>query len=147
MWIVFHVVEVQPVASKVFEDFENEDGSITRYRKHLNGRGRVAAGATVDPSAFIDATAYVEEGAEVARAVTIGPGSWVDRNAIVGAGTKIGAAVRIGSDAVLGSAVMVGSHTRIGAAAKIANGTKLGEDTVVPAGAVVRGRMGYQRAA
>lgn len=51
--------------SKIYEELENDDGTVTRYKRHLNGRGRIAATATVDATAWIDPSAYVEDGATV----------------------------------------------------------------------------------
>ena len=40
--------------------------STLRYRKHVNGRGLIAHGAKVHPSAIVEAGAYVEPGVQIA---------------------------------------------------------------------------------
>ena len=55
---------------KNYIDIENDRGEPLRYRKHTNGRGLIAHGAKVHPSAIIEAGAYVEPGFRSPRAHT-----------------------------------------------------------------------------
>ena len=53
-----------------YVDIENDRGELLRYRKHVNGRGLIAHGAKVHPSAIVEAGAYVEPGAQIAAGST-----------------------------------------------------------------------------
>ncbi len=132
---------------RIAEEIEDEFGTVTRYRRHPNGRGLVATDAAVDPTAFLAPTVYVESGARVGRAVHIAAGSWVDREAVVGPHTEIGAAVHVGAAALVGEGVHVGSHTKIGARASIGAGTRIAADQKIDDDAVVPQQSAFGAAA
>src|SRR4051812_28295288 len=54
------------IVGKNYVDIENDRGESLRYRKHTNGRGLIAHGAKVHPSAIVEAGAYVEPGVQIA---------------------------------------------------------------------------------
>ncbi|ARJ05863.1 hypothetical protein B5808_11980 [Cnuibacter physcomitrellae] len=137
------------IVSRTFVEIEGDRGQVSRYRKHVNGKGLVAVGAEVDPSAYVHPTSYVETGARVAQNVWIGQGSWIERGALVGAGTVIGAHVHVGEDSRIGLGAKVGSHSRIGAGSTIADHAHVENDSTLASGTLVRtdGSRGYARAA
>ena len=65
-------VPQEGIVGKNYVDIENDRGDTLRYRKHANGRGLIAHGAKVHPTAVVEAGAYVEPGAQVAAGVRIG---------------------------------------------------------------------------
>ncbi|QEO14865.1 hypothetical protein FLP10_10925 [Agromyces intestinalis] len=117
-----------------YVEFEDENGVLRRYRKHVNGRGLVATTAKVDPTAFVDPTAYVDPGAEVQRHAVIGPGGWVDRDAIVAERAEIGVRAHVGRGAVVGRNAVVGPYASIGAAARVQNGARVPREAKVAEG-------------
>src|SRR6187200_3398408 len=96
-----------------YVEFEDENGVLRRYRKHVNGRGLVATTAKVDPTAFVDPTAYVDPGAEVQRNANIGPGAWIESDAIVAERAVIGVNAHIGRRAVVGRNAVVGPYATL----------------------------------
>ncbi len=115
----------------MYEELEHDDGSVTRYRKHVNGRGRIASNAMVDPDGVHRVERVRRGGGHDRPSGADRAGSWVDREATVGAGAQIGTGVRIGPAAVVGAGSKIGSHSRIGASARIAAGVSVGADSVV----------------
>ncbi len=113
-----------------YVEFEDEAGTLRRYRKHVNGRGLVATTAKVDPTAFVDPTAYVDPGAEVQRGAQIGPGGWVDRDAIVAERAVIGVNAHVGPRAVVGRNAVVGPYATIGANARVQNGARVPRELI-----------------
>ena len=57
---------------KNYVDIENDRGETLRYRKHANGRGLIAHGAKVHPTALVETGAYVEPGVQIAAGAHIG---------------------------------------------------------------------------
>lgn len=93
----------------------------------LVNRGRLAmAGVTaafdagpdlepgIHPSAVIDASAEIAEGAAIGPLVVIGKGAKIGRNARIAAHVSIGANVRIGADALINAGVKIGARATIG---------------------------------
>lgn len=102
-------------------EIEREDGTTTKYRRHANGRGFVAVGADVHPTALVSRGAYVESGAHVAVGAQLYEGAWIEEDAEVDAFAVVGAGARVGRHA------SVGHNARIGERAQVA-----------PCGVVVR---------
>ncbi|TYL53950.1 hypothetical protein FYC51_10095 [Agromyces mariniharenae] len=121
-----------------YVEFEDENGVLRRYRKHVNGRGLVATTAKVDPTAFVDPTAYVDPGAEVQRNANIGPGGWVDRDAIVAERAVIGVRAHVGRRAVVGRNAVIGPYAEIGADARVQNGARVPREATIAEGAEFR---------
>ena len=65
---------VEEIVGKNYVDIENDHGETLRYRKHANGRGLIAHGAKVHPTAIVEAGAYVEPGVQIAAGARIGRG-------------------------------------------------------------------------
>ena len=87
---------VEEIVGKNYVDIENDHGETLRYRKHANGRGLIAHGAKVHPTAIVEAGAYVEPGVQIAAGARIGRGVWIE------------------SDALIGPEVVVAPHAHIG---------------------------------
>ena len=113
-------------------EVELNPGEVSKYRRHVNGKGLVSPGARVYPSAFVSSAAYVESGAQVGPGSWIGQGSWIDHRAIIGAGVFIGANVHVGPDAVVGNQARLGSYTQVGRGAFIADGAIVDHEIQVP---------------
>jgi UDP-3-O-[3-hydroxymyristoyl] glucosamine N-acyltransferase len=79
----------------------------------------VAEGASVSPSARVDATACIEPGA------------------FVGARAAIGAGVRIGAGAVVGADAVIGAGSRMHPRAVVLDGCRVGERCILHSGAVI----------
>ena len=143
-----YVVQImQRRTPRIAEEIEDEYGTVTRYRRHPNGRGLVATDASVDPTAFLAPSVYVESGARVGRSVRIAAGTWVDREAVVGPHAEIGAAVHVGSAAVIGEGAHVGSHTKIGARASVGAGARVAADQKIDDDAVLPQQSAFRAAA
>ena len=69
---------------KNYIDIENDRGETLRYRKHTNGRGLIANGAKVHPTAVVEAGAYVEPGVQIAAGAEVGRGAWIESDAVIG---------------------------------------------------------------
>ena len=106
---------VEEIVGKNYVDIENDHGETLRYRKHANGRGLIAHGAKVHPTAIVEAGAYVEPGVQIAAGARIGRGVWIE------------------SDALIGPEVVVAPHAHIGPGAAIGAGSKIGIRTVIGA--------------
>jgi UDP-3-O-[3-hydroxymyristoyl] glucosamine N-acyltransferase len=132
---------------RIAEEIEDEFGTVTRYRRHPNGRGLVATDASVDPTAFLAPSVYVESGARVGRSARIHAGTWVDREAVVGPHAEIGASVHVGAAAVVGEGAHIGSHSKIGARAHIGAGARIAQDQQVGDDAVLPGQSEFGAAA
>ena len=98
--------------ARIWEEVETDSGEVSRYRRHVNGRGFVAPGAQVDATVFLDERSYVEKDARVGARAFIGAGSWVENGATVGVGAFIGANVRVGSGARIGAGARLGPLSR-----------------------------------
>jgi len=133
--------------ARIWEEVEVDTGEVSRYRRHGNGRGFVAVGATVDATAFLSERVYVEKGARVGARAWIGAGSWIEGGATVGVGVFVGANVRIGRDATVGAGARLGSHSRIGVAATIAPASRVPTDARIAANTVVGQREVHRAAA
>src|SRR5690349_564796 len=81
---------------KNYIDIENDQGETLRYRKHVNGRGLIAHGAKVHPSAVVEAGAYVEPGVQIAAGAHVGRGVWVETDAVIGPNAVIEPHAHIG---------------------------------------------------
>lgn len=68
----------------------------------------------IHPSAVIDASAEIAEGAAIGPLVVIGKGAKIGRNARIAAHVSIGANVRIGADALINAGVKIGARATIG---------------------------------
>jgi acetyltransferase-like isoleucine patch superfamily enzyme len=117
--------------TRPIEEFEDEAGVVTKYRRHLNGRGRVASGAKVHPSAFVESSAYVEADARVGQNAWIGAGSWVDRGAALSDGVFVGANVHIGRGVLVGRGARLGSNSRIEPDVRIGDEVRVERDSRV----------------
>lgn len=113
-------------------EVELENGRVTKYQRHANGRGLVSPSAKVNPSAYVSSTTYVESDAQIGPESWIGQGSWIDHGAIIGARVFVGANVHVGSDAIVGNEARLASNTNIGRAAFIADGAVIDHEIQVP---------------
>ena len=77
-------------------------------------RRRVAAGASVDPTAEIAAQAFIGEGARIGARCFIGPGSVIERDAVIGDDARFVARVFVGHDVVFGKRCIVQPGAVIG---------------------------------
>ena len=118
--------------ARVSVEVELENGRLTKYQRHENGRGLISPNASVNPSAYVSSTTYVESGARVGPDSWIGQGSWIDHGAIIGARVFVGANVHVGSDAIVGNNARLASHTIIGRGAFIADGAVIDHEIQVP---------------
>ncbi len=139
---------VGPSDMKRYEDLEKDDGTVVRYRRHENGDGLVAAGARVDPSAFVASTAWVDPGAVVGPDVRIGAHTWLEAGAKVQAGARLGTHVHVGKDAVVGLRARLGSRVTVAARAVVEHGVLVeAETTVTERASSGRGRSAWTPAA
>ena len=118
--------------ARISVEVELENGRVTKYQRHENGRGLVSPNATVNPTAFVSSTTYVESDAQIGPGSWIGQGSWIDHGAIIGARVFVGAHVHVGADAIIGNEARLASHTNIGRAAFIADGAVIDHEIQVP---------------
>ena len=88
---------------KNYVDIENDHGETLRYRKHANGRGLIAHGAKVHPTAIVESGAYVEPGVRIAANVHVGRGAWVESDAVIGPDADIAPQAHIGPGAAIGA--------------------------------------------
>ena len=102
---------------KNYVDIENDRGEVLRYRKHANGRGLIAHGAKVHPTATVELGAYVEPGVRIAEGVYVGRGVWVETDAVIGPDARIAPHAHIGSGAAADGSVV---GTNVGANANAA---------------------------
>ena len=116
---------------KNYVDIENDRGEMLRYRKHANGRGLVAHGAKVHPSAIVETGAYVEPGVQIAAGAHIGRGVWVERDAVIGPDADIAPHAYIGSGAAIGAGAKIGVRTHVGTGARVAVGSLIGDDETI----------------
>lgn len=79
----------------------------------------------VHPSAVIDHSAQIGEGASIGPLAVIGP------DVVIGAGARIGPHVTLGAGSVLGQDALIHAGVRIGA------GTRIGDNFVAQAGTVI----------
>ncbi len=107
---------------KNYIDIENDHGEMLRYRKHVNGRGLVAHGAKVHPSALVENGAYVEPGVQIAAGVRVGRGAWIESDAVIGPEARIEPHAHICAGAVIGAGAHIGVRTQVGHNARIASG-------------------------
>ncbi len=82
----------------------------------------------VHPSAVVDATAEVDEGASVGPLCVVGPGVHLAAGAVLHARVVLGAAVRVGANSVLHAGVVLYPHVHIGSACVVHSGTVIGAD-------------------
>ncbi|WP_169780743.1 acyltransferase [Croceibacterium atlanticum] len=115
-----------------------------------------AAGATIDPGAFVEAGISV-----VAGRISIGARSYINRQCLLDArgGIEIGENTLVGprvsfltathpvmpdtprAGPVVYESITVGSNAWIGAAATLLPGCEVGDGCVVAAGSIVRGKL------
>ncbi len=100
------------IVGKNYIDIENDHGETLRYRKHVNGRGLVAHGAKVHPSALVENGAYVEPGVQIAAGVRVGRGAWIESDAVIGPEAHIEPHAHICSGAVIGAGAHIGVRTQ-----------------------------------
>lgn len=148
-WNTGRAVRVGPREMKRYEDLEQDDGTVVRYRRHENGDGLVAAGAHVDPSAFVAPTAWVDPHAEVGAGVRVGAHAWVEAGAAVHAGATLGTHVHVGRDAVVGPGARLSSRVTVDAGAVVGRGAYVEPETTVAksAGTGSRSRSAWTPAA
>jgi sugar O-acyltransferase (sialic acid O-acetyltransferase NeuD family) len=97
----------------------------------------------VHPTAIIDDTARIEDGAQVMAGaiiqnlVSVGPQAIINTGAQIDHGCSVGAMSHICPGAVLSGDVIVGENVFIGAGAIVINGVRIGNDVVIGAGAVI----------
>lgn len=118
--------------ARISVEVELENGQLTKYRRHENGRGLVSPSAQVDQSVYVSSTTYVESDAQIGPGSWIGQGSWIDHRAIIGARVFVGENVHVGSDAIVGNGARLASHTNIGCGAFIADGAVIDHEIQVP---------------
>jgi UDP-3-O-[3-hydroxymyristoyl] glucosamine N-acyltransferase len=125
---------------KKYEVLDHDDGRSVRYRRHENGGGLVATGATVDERAYLAQSVWVDPGAVIGAGAHIGSGGWIEPGARIDAGVRIASNVRVGPGAHVGARARIGSRSRIGAQAKVAPGVTLEPDSDLADGRVADGR-------
>jgi len=116
---------------KNYVDIEKESGETLRYRKHVNGRGLIAHGAKVHPTAVVETGAYVEPGAQIAAGVHVHHGAWIESDAVIGPEAEIAAHAHIGPGAAVGARSKIGVRTSVGDHAIIAMGSLIGDDEII----------------
>ncbi len=119
-------------------EFEDDDGQVVRYLRHVNGGGLVSPGARVHEGASVASTAYVEAGARVGDRSRIGEGSWLENDVLVGEGVVIDRNVHLGPRTRVHDGVRIGAGARIGSDVVIGRGARLPADAIVSDGTVVR---------
>ena len=124
------------MATKV--EFENDDGQVVHYVRHVNGGGLVAPGARVHEGAWVAATAYVEAGARVGDRSRIADGSWLDHGVLVGEDVLVDRNVHLGPRTRVHSGARIGAGARVGSDVVIGHGARLPTDAIVADGTVVR---------
>ncbi len=136
------------IVGKNYIDIENDHGETLRYRKHVNGRGLVAHGAKVHPSALVENGAYVEPGVQIAAGVRVGRGVWIESDAVIGPEAHIEPHAHICAGAVIGAGAHIGVRTQVGHNARVAMGSLIGDDEIINDGeAVATDRRGLRLAA
>ena len=136
------------IVGKNYIDIENDHGETLRYRKHVNGRGLVAHGAKVHPSALVENGAYVEPGVQIAAGVRVGRGAWIESDAVIGPEARIEPHAHICAGAVIGAGAHIGVRTQVGSNARVAVGSLIGDDEIINDGeAVATDRRGLRLAA
>jgi NDP-sugar pyrophosphorylase family protein len=136
------------IVGKNYVDIENDRGESLRYRKHSNGRGLIAHGAKVHPSAIVEAGAYVEPGVQIAAGAHVGRGVWVESDAVIGPEADIAPHAHIGSGAAIGAGAKIGVRTHVGTGARVAVGSLIGDDETIGDGErVATDRRGLRLAA
>ena len=114
------------------EEFENDRGVVSRYRRHLTGDGWVSPRARLADGVTVSANTYVEAGARIGKETWIGEGSWIDADAVIGQKVFIGSNVHVGAGAEVGHGAWLGSHAKIGAGATVEPGVRIDRDAGVP---------------
>ena len=125
---------LEGTVGKNYVDIENDRGETLRYRKHANGRGMVAHGAKVHPSAIVEAGAYVEPGVQIAAGAHVGRGVWVETDAVIGPDADIAPHAHIGPRAAIGAGAKIGVRTYVGSEARVAGGALIGDDETIADG-------------
>lgn len=82
----------------------------------------------VDPSAVVDSTAVVAEGARVGPLVSVGPGAVIGPEVVLHAGVRVGAHSEIGRGTELHANVVLYPHTKVGERCVVQGGSVLGSD-------------------
>ena len=100
-------------------EVERPDGTVTRYRRHPNGRGLVAVGAEVHGTALVANGAYIEPGAQVAVGAQVYDGAWIEEGAVIDAFAVIGSGARVGRGAEIGHHARIGSRCVVPAGVKV----------------------------
>ena len=122
---------LEGTVGKNYVDIENDRGETLRYRKHVNGRGLIAHGARVHPTAVVEAGAYVEPGVQIAAGAHVGRGVWVESDAVIGPDVEIAPHAHIGSGAAIGAGAKIGVRTQVGTGARVAVGSLIGDDETI----------------
>lgn len=115
------------------EEFENDRGVVSRYRRHLDGDGWVSPKARLAEGVTVSANTYVEAGARIGKDTWIGEGSWIDSDAVIGQKVFIGSNVHVGAGAEIGPGARLGSHAKIGPGATVESGVRIDRDEDVAA--------------
>jgi UDP-3-O-[3-hydroxymyristoyl] glucosamine N-acyltransferase len=106
---------------------KNVQAAVASLLAHLSGpEDRPAVG--VHPSAVIDETAHVAEGAAIGPGVTVGPRAHVGDGAVLCANVSIGSDVSVGERSFLAEGVVVKSSCRIGRGVRIGPNSVIGWD-------------------
>ncbi|WP_457673456.1 UDP-3-O-(3-hydroxymyristoyl)glucosamine N-acyltransferase [Thiolapillus sp.] len=79
----------------------------------------------------VDASAVVDEAAEIHASACVAPGC------VIGAGSRIGPDVQLGPNCVIGRDVTIGRGTRLVASVTVLDGVSIGEDCLIHPGAVI----------
>jgi len=119
---------------KRYEDLEQDDGTVVRYRRHDNGDGLVAVGAQVAPSAYVAATAWVDPGATVEPQARVGGYVWVQSGAVVRTGARLGTHVVVGRGALVGAHARLGGWVTLGERSRVQARAVVAPEETVPAG-------------
>jgi acyl-[acyl carrier protein]--UDP-N-acetylglucosamine O-acyltransferase len=98
---------------------------------YVGARAIVGAGARLGVGATVGRRAEVEAGARIGAGGAISRAARVGAGAIVGDGAVLGYAASVGPHAVLGSTVRVGNLATIGAGASLADDVSVGRGTVM----------------
>ncbi len=129
---------VEPAEMKRYEDLENDDGTVVRYRRHDNGGGLIGAGADAAEDAYVASTAWVDPRARVDAGAHLGDHVWLESGAVVETGARLGSHVHVEPGAVVGAGARLGTRVTVGAGARVEPGVVVPSDQTIPAGTVLR---------
>ena len=126
-------------------EYEDDNGRVERYVRHVNGGGLVSPRARVHEGAMVASTAYVEAGAHVGDRSRIGAGSWLDLDVIVGQDVVVAGNVHLGPRTRVEDGTWIGTGARVGSDVVIGRGARVAPDAVVRDAVVLRRRAGSGR--